>query len=879
MKSLARMLKRAMPYAIYKRLHSAAWIIVCFIARARYWTARGLGSLWNRQLRRKKYYNNANRAGHQRAELAQQYARELPLLDEYVMYESYNGRDFAGNPYALFKYLLDHPDYQHLTHVISVNEASNPKARAFKDHPRVTIVETHSEEFIRYQQTAKYQINDASFKDYNIKRDGQVYVHGWHSTLLKKLACDTGRPWEAVRVNRALLQTDFFISPNRLTTDIMFSSHGVKPFYRGEIAEFGYPRNDLTINANKDDVRERLGIPNGQKVALYAPTWRGNYRPENTVEQTLAYWKQLQSALPSSYVLVVKFHTMVYSFMTEEDRAACVPEDLDINEVLGATDLLITDYSGIFYDFLCTGNPIVYFMPDKEEYLAQKDGLYLDIETLPGPICMNSGAVGSAVRDLARIQAMYASRYREFVERFVGDDDGRACERTADLVFKGRRDSRVYRFENTDKQNIVIYPGNLALNGVTTSFLALLENIDYDRFNVAVLLPDDRRYRETQAKINRRASIFYLHTEWGLNRRETRLMEDLAAFGMSSIKHVPCDAVRAVVRRTFGDLHFDCAINFNGYFPQAAALMRFGVSANRYVIYLHNDLNEDRKIKHPQLHSIFSMYRFYDDKVCVSRKSRDANNKKIGRYVRFKFGRKLGRRMRFAMNSIVVPDIVERSRHVPAQIAYNGRKLSLFERDPLCVSGFEWPTNENVNFIAIGRISKEKNHARLLTAFSKVVAENANVRLYLVGDGILAHEVRAQIDRLSLHDKVVMTGPLSNPLGLMKACDCFVSSSDIEGQPITILEALVLKKPIIATKINGHLDMLKPYKNCLVPRSVKGLSESMARFVADPTSYQTAFDAGEYSERAMAQFYRTVLGVAPQNVYDVEEAQTALAAE
>lgn len=859
MRSFIRALRGLIPDNIYVPAKKAVWSSVMAAALVRYRVKRSLSSLYRWPSNYRIYRKAKGSTPKMLAAAARRFARE-PLLVDHVMYESYNGRDFSGNPYAIFRYLLDHPDYQHLHHVISIRDLSNPKASAYRDHPRVTLAEVNTLEFVRLQETVKYHFNDASFRDHNLKREGQVYVHGWHSTVLKKLARDTGRPWEAARVNRALLQSDFFISPNRLTTDVMFDSHGVTNFYKGEIAEFGYPRNDLTINADKDRIRQRLGILEGKKVALYAPTWRGNYKPENTVAQTLHYWAQLKLALPPEYVLVVKFHTMVYPFLSDEDRAQCVPDDLDINEVLGVTDLMVTDYSGIFYDYLCTGNPVIYFMPDKDEYLAQKDGLYLDIETLPGPICLTPKDVGRACNDLPAVREAYAARYREFVDRFVGEDDGRACERTVDLVFKGIHDGRVYRLPESEKRDILIYPSNLALNGVTSSFLALLDNIDYTSYNVAVLIPNHNKYREMQARINRKASIFYLHNEWGFDQREMRKFEDLKALGIASLDDAPVDGFRDVVRRALGDLRFECAVNFSGYNPDEASVVLFGVNADRHVIYLHNDLNKDRKIKHPQLHATFSLYRFHDDMICVSPQSRRVNDKNIGHYVGVTFGRRLGRRMRYAMNPIVVSSIMERSLEVPPSVVVDGRELSLVQRTPMISVGFPWPNNETVNFIAVGRLSPEKNHNRLIAAFAKVVTNHKNARLYVVGDGVTSSEIRTRVDFYNLHENVVMTGILPNPLGLMAACDCLVSSSDIEGQPITVLEALALGKPVIATNISGHKDLLQANEDCLVRRTVADMAEAMERFIEDRSLFRIDFDPVEYTAEAMSQFYTVVLG-------------------
>jgi CDP-glycerol glycerophosphotransferase len=807
---------------------------------------------------RRAYARNARRAGHVRSQLAARYWRELPLLDAHVMYESHNGRDFAGNPYALFRYLVDHPEYTHLHHVIAVNDADNPKARAFADHPRVTVVSIHSDEFIRYAESAKYQVNDTSFKDYVIKKPGQVYVHTWHSTLLKKLAIDTGRPWEAKRVGRALLQSDFFVSPNRFTTERLLSSHGVTPLFRAAIAEVGYPRNDLTVNVDVSRLRARLGVAAGERIALFAPTWRGNYVPENTVRQTLEDLEGISGVLPPDVRLYVKFHPMVYKFLGDHTIPHSVPDDVDINEFLGATDLLITDYSGIFYDYLLTGNPIIFYTPDLEAYAAQKDGFYLDIASLPGPLCRTIDEVGAAARDLQAVQLDNAESYARFRQRFGGADDGHACERVATIVFRGEDDGRTYRLEN-DKPKVLIYPANLAPNGVTASFLALLENLDYDRVNVAVLLPSESAYRETQALIDRRACVLYLGYQHGLTPREHARLARLDRLGAGGPHQVPAEALERIARNALGDIQFDCAINFNGYFPRAAGLVAFGVNAKRRVIYLHNDLDRDRRIKHPQLHSVFSLYPYYDALFCVSPESRDVNLARISRYLQATFGVPLATPMRFALNPIVPDRIGRRGAEPVASTTIDGTKYAVMRQPGDRLTGFPWPREDHVNFLAVGRLSREKNHRRLIRAFAKVAAVHRRTTLYISGDGVLVKELQQLITRLNMQGRVVLTGQLTNPLPLMRLCTCFVSSSDIEGQPITILEALVLGKPIIATDIAGHQSLLRASPGCLVDTTVADLARAMEEFVEGERQCLATFAAESYVQRSMTQFYRDVL--------------------
>ena len=796
--------------------------------------------------------------------LAAHYYHSEPLLENHVLYESSNGRDFAGNPYALFRYLLEHKDYQHLNHVIAVNDINHPKLAPFKGHPRVQIVEMNSDLFVRYAESCKYYINDVSFKPYLIKKEGQVYVYTWHSTLLKKLAADSNYVWEAKNTSRALLATDYFISPNRYTTENLCRCLGVDSLMPGLIAEIGYPRNDLIFNTDREQIRKRLNIPKGKKVILFAPTWRGQYYAKNTVKETLDYYWKIKENISDDYVIVVKFHTMVYPYLDKEAWTLSVPQDIDTNELLAVTDLLITDYSGILFDYLITGNPMIFFTPDRQEYAAAKSGFYLDLNELPGPICDTIEEVIDKINGIEEVQQQYAAQYRKFQERFVSAEDGRACERVINLVFKGENYENVYRLENK-KKNILIYPGNLATNGVTTSFLTLLDYLDYDKYNIIVLLPNDYSNRQNQQRINKKAKVFYQVTTDGFTRREYVKAERLKILGLRKEEPELTTAYRRNMRRIFTDLEFDTVINFNGYSASWAAKLYFGLKAKKKVIYLHNDLNKDRKIKNPGLHSVFSLYRFYDKLFCVSEDSLDANARGMGAYTKRMFGFDPVPKMDYVNNLIKPERIIENAEKLQTTIE-NGKEYYLavnpISSDPSLSYSFTFPlpTKENINFITIGRLSPEKNHLRLLKAFYQVQKEYSNVRLYIVGQGVMKSELISFTKERMLDDKVVFIDYLANPYPLLKLCDCFVLSSDIEGQGLVILEALVMGKYVISTDIPGPHNILKNGEGQLVPCSDEALAEAMLNFVKNGKNVgRRKFDSIAYVANAIKQFQEKVL--------------------
>ena len=134
--------------------------------------------------------------------------------------------------------------------------------------------------------------------------------------------------------------------------------------------------------------------------------------------------------------------------------------------------------------------------------------------------------------------------------------------------------------------------------------------MDYDKYNIIVLLPNDYSNRQNQQRINKKAKVFYQVTTDGFRRREYVKAERLKILGLRKEEPELTTAYRRNMRRIFTDLEFDTVINFNGYSASWAAKLYFGLKAKKKVIYLHNDLNKDRKIKNPGLHSVFSLYRF-----------------------------------------------------------------------------------------------------------------------------------------------------------------------------------------------------------------------------------------------------------------------------
>ncbi|MDY0409425.1 glycosyltransferase [Paracerasibacillus soli] len=176
------------------------------------------------------------------------------------------------------------------------------------------------------------------------------------------------------------------------------------------------------------------------------------------------------------------------------------------------------------------------------------------------------------------------------------------------------------------------------------------------------------------------------------------------------------------------------------------------------------------------------------------------------------------------------------------------------------------PQKDDVNFITIGRLSPEKDHEKLLNAFSHIAADKNNIKLYIVGEGALEETIKNIISTLHLTNKVFLTGQLTNPYALLNQCDCFILSSNYEGQAIVLLEALILGKPIITTDSPGPRSVLEGGYGLIVENSVTGLVEGMRRFLNGGKLNNKVFDYESYQEEALNMFYEKVCDLNEQEL-------------
>ena len=314
------------------------------------------------------------------------------IRDERVLIQSKGGREPAGNMLALLRESLRYGKKV----CLSISKANRPLwlrlcERYAIDPASVRLVRPNSYAFYKQLAVSGYLYNDSAFPHRFVKRQGQVYLNSWHGVPLKAMGCEVpGRAYAIGDVQRNLLISDYLIFPNRFMHEKMFGAYMLDDIYPGKIIQDSYPRvSVLTDEARREELRKQFGLEN-KKVSCYLPTWRGLMTQKQNTKQyadCLTFLRKLDHLMTDDMVLYVKLHPYAQKGFVpgRYQHIRMFPEDFETYDFLTACDVLITDYSSVFFDYAVSGRKIVLFAYDYEEYKKDR-GLYLDMASLPFPL-------------------------------------------------------------------------------------------------------------------------------------------------------------------------------------------------------------------------------------------------------------------------------------------------------------------------------------------------------------------------------------------------------------------------------------------------------------------------------------------------------------
>ncbi len=359
-----------------------------------------------------------------------------PVKENVILFETFMAKNYSDSPKYIYEYIAqNHPEYEC---VWAINDGAKIPYGA-------KTVKRFSFQYAYYLAVSKYLVFNVRPPLWYRKREEQVFLETWHGTPLKRLVFDqeevtSASPKYKQQFYRQRKDWDFLVSANPFSTKTFRSCF----LYEGEMLEYGYPRNDILYWPNKDEIaqqlKEKLGIPKDKKTILYAPTWRddqhygsGQYKFELALDLKL-----MKERLQDDYVVLLRTHHYISDHIDVSglgDFVINLSSYDDISEIYLISDICITDYSSVFFDYANLKRPILFYTYDFDKYKNQLRGFYIDMNTeVPGPLLYTSEQVVQAIEDIDEITEEYKERYDQFYDRFCCYDDGHASEHVAEAM-------------------------------------------------------------------------------------------------------------------------------------------------------------------------------------------------------------------------------------------------------------------------------------------------------------------------------------------------------------------------------------------------------------------------------------------------------------
>ena len=303
--------------------------------------------------------------------------REAGPLRPGVFLESFGGRSAGDNPAAICEDLAAHGVGAPLWWSVVDGTVRVPAGA------RPVVV--GSPQWVEALRTSRVIVTNDHLPSWFSKREGQHLLQTWHGTPIKKLLHDAPR---AVTLryrrlmDRQVPQWDLLLAQSPQAGRRLQQALG----YRGPVRVGEYPRNVRLLGGAevRRRVRHELGIAPGQPVILYAPTWRESLRPSTGAAGCAAAHGPGPVGALDGPCLAELLDAVVLMRSHHMNRAGCVPGMIDVSgypsveELMLAADILVSDYSSIFFDFALTGKPAVVYAPDLASYRDVERGLYGD---------------------------------------------------------------------------------------------------------------------------------------------------------------------------------------------------------------------------------------------------------------------------------------------------------------------------------------------------------------------------------------------------------------------------------------------------------------------------------------------------------------------
>ena len=351
-------------------------------------------------------------------------------IEEKIVFMSHWGSSVGDNPKALFDAFRKlYPEYKCiwlLNDPIYVEGAEVFSPRTLKS--------------VYELATARIWVDDFRKRAWVSKRKGQVYIQSWHGGLaIKQIEADVEDKLTPVYVRDAKHDSkmiDYLISGCKWSTDLYKRAF----WYDGKILEFGMPRSDIFYKPNEDiktKVKDYYSAGKDVSFVLYAPTFRSNATLEHYNLDYNAILKAFRDKFSGDWKVIVRLHSNIKYLQDQikyNDMVLNGSNYPDINELIVASKVLITDYSSCCFDAMEAGKKVFLFATDAEEYKKDRN-TYFELTDLPFMLAESNAAL------IRNIEEFDEDDYQNKVDRFFSEYQIYDHERSSEEIVKYVMDS------------------------------------------------------------------------------------------------------------------------------------------------------------------------------------------------------------------------------------------------------------------------------------------------------------------------------------------------------------------------------------------------------------------------------------------------------
>ncbi|MHA1273753.1 MAG: CDP-glycerol glycerophosphotransferase family protein [Promethearchaeota archaeon] len=353
------------------------------------------------------------------------------IIENLLVFGSTNGNAYAGNSKALFEYLNEKTRYK------CVWITKSDKIMKMLNNKNYNVI-SQKDWFktIKTLKSAKYifithGFGDILMIDFSPKTKLIFLAHG---ISFKKGGDDMKESFFQRKIREKLNNDiDYFIDSSENNVKYKVSAYNIDP---KKFIITGYPRNDYLINADKklkEKIIQNLNLKGYNRILLYAPTFReypynDPFNHEFLVKLENFLRKNNDIFLYKPHPFIPKIDLSGYS------NIIAIEPNVDITDLLIISDVLITDYSSVFIDFLFLNRPIIFFAHDLEKFKKVRD-FYYDYENfVPGPIVKTGDELLELLNELEKFDKEYERKRVNVRKIFNKYNDGKAIERIMNFL-------------------------------------------------------------------------------------------------------------------------------------------------------------------------------------------------------------------------------------------------------------------------------------------------------------------------------------------------------------------------------------------------------------------------------------------------------------